>query len=453
MSLFGAMNTAISGLTAQSSAFSNISDNVANSQTVGYKRVDTNFIDYLTASDASQNQSGAVVATPGYVNNVQGTITQTDNPLGLAIAGQGFFAVSQQNGEVNGLPTFGQQACYSRAGDFQMDKNGYLVNSAGEFLNGWPVTTDPMTGANVVNQNALMPIQVTQTVDNPVATSAVTLSANLPATPANGTATAASPISSDIDVYDALGTMHTVTLNWVQTAQDTWTVQISSPDDKTGGAGNADRGTADVDFGPTASGNPVPTGTVGALATAAPPAGGTVVVSPYVANTAATVSFTTDFGSGPQEITINLGTYGQTNGVTQYAGTTYNLRALTQNGVPPGSFSSVTMQSSGDVVVNYDNGQTRTIYQVPVVTFNAPDELQRQNGQSFTATTQSGTPLADGAGVNGAGNLVTQSIESSNVDIATEFSKLIVAQQAYSANTKMVTTANQMLQQTIDMKQ
>ncbi len=109
MSLFGAMNTAISGLTAQSSAFGNISDNVANSQTVGFKRVDTNFIDYLTTSSAAHNDPGAVVATPNYVNNVQGTITQTDNPLGLAIAGQGFFAVSQQNGEANNVTTFDPQ--------------------------------------------------------------------------------------------------------------------------------------------------------------------------------------------------------------------------------------------------------------------------------------------------------------------------------------------------------
>ena len=166
MSLFGAMNTAVSGLSAQSSAFGNISDNVANSQTIGYKRVDTSFIDYLTTSTAAEQRPGSVVTRPDYVNNVEGTITQTDNPLGLAITGQGFFAVSQQNGEANNLPTFDAQQEYTRAGDFQMDKNGYLVNSAGEFLNGWPVNP---TG--VVNQNTLTPIQVTQTVFNPVATS------------------------------------------------------------------------------------------------------------------------------------------------------------------------------------------------------------------------------------------------------------------------------------------
>jgi flagellar hook protein FlgE len=289
---------------------------------------------------------------------------------------------------------------------------------------------------------------VTQTVYNPVATTSVTLSANLPATPSAGTATPNSPISSDIDVYDALGTMHVVTMNWVQTAQDTWTVQFNSPDDTTA----ADRGTADVDFGPNTSGNPVPSGTVGSLA-ADPANGGTVVTSTYTPNTAATASFTTDFGSGAQTITVNLGTFGQANGVTQYAGTAYNLRGLTQNGVPPGAYSSVTTQSNGDIVVNYDNGQSRTIAQVPVVTFNAPNQLQRQNGQAFTASSQSGTPLAETAGSNGAGSLVTESVESSNVDIASEFSKLIVAQQAYSANTKIVTSADQMLQQTINMKQ
>src|ERR1700677_5051882 len=103
MSLFGAINTAISGLTAQSSSFGNISEDVSNSQTVGFKRVDTSFVDYLTTSTATQNEPGAVVAHPDYINNIQGSITQTDNPLGMAIAGQGFFEVSQPTGEVNNV--------------------------------------------------------------------------------------------------------------------------------------------------------------------------------------------------------------------------------------------------------------------------------------------------------------------------------------------------------------
>ncbi len=240
MSLFGAMSTAVSGLTAQSNAFGNISDNVANSQTVGFKRVDTSFIDYLTTSTAAINDPGAVVARPDYVNTVQGTISQTDNPLGLAIAGQGFFAVSEQNGAVNGQPTFSAQQFYSRAGDFTMDKNGYLVNSAGNFLNGWSV--DPTTG--VVNRNALKPVQVSQAVFNPIATSQMTLSANLPATPSSS-----SPVSSQVQVYDALGNQHTVTLNWTQNAANDWTVSVNVPDDTTSAA----RGSAEVQFGSASS--------------------------------------------------------------------------------------------------------------------------------------------------------------------------------------------------------
>jgi flagellar hook protein FlgE len=441
MSLFGAMNTAISGLSAQSNAFGNISDNVANSQTVGFKRVDTSFVDYLTTSTANMNEPSAVVARPDYVNNVQGAITQTDNPLGLAIAGQGFFAVSQQTGQVNNVPTFNPQQFYTRAGDFQLNKAGYLVNSAGQFLNGWPV--DPATGA--VNQNNLSPIQVTQTVFNPVATTQVTLSANLPATPATGTGTATSPISSNIDVYDALGTMHTITLNWVQNARDDWTVSITALDDLS--SASPDLGSANVNFG-ASSGNPVPEGTVGQIGSAT----GTVTTTGYAPGSGAMLNFTADFGSGPQAIQLDLGTYGQTTGVTQYAGSSYNLRGLTQNGVPPGSFAGISTQANGNIIVNYDNGQTRTIAQVPLITFNNPNALQRQNGQSFTATSESGTPLAEPVGTNGAGNLVANSIETSNVDIASEFSKLIVAQRAYSANTKMVMTADDLLQQTIDMK-
>jgi len=442
MSLFSAINTAISGLSAQSTSFGNISEDVANSQTVGFKRVDTSFTDYLTTSTATQNEPGAVVARPDYVNNVQGSITQTDNPLGMAIAGQGFFAVSQSTGAVNNVPTFNPQQYYSRAGDFTMNAQGYLVNSAGQYLNGW--TVDPKT--NAVDQNALVPIQVSQQTYNPVATSNVTLSANLPATPTSGTATAAAPLSSQITVYDSLGTAHSVDLNWSQNAANGWTVQIGVPDSTTG---TTDAGSANVTFG-AASGNAVPEGTIGQVAVSGTDPG-TVTTGGYVAGQASTLQFTTNFGSGNQTINLNLGNYGGTTGVTQYAGTAYSLLGLTQNGVPPGSFSGVTTQANGDVVVNYNNGQSRTIAQVPLVTFNDPNALQSQNGQSFTATTASGTPLAEVAGTSGAGTLVTGSVEGSNVDIATEFSHLIVAQQAYSSNAKVVTTANTMMQVTLQM--
>ena len=433
MSLFGALYTSVSGLSAQSAAFGNISDNVANSQTVGFKAVDTSFIDYLTTSTAQQNEPGAVITRPAYTNNVQGTITQSNDPLAMAITGQGFFAVSEQNGTVPGStdPTFSPQTYYTRAGDFQMDKNGYLVNSAGEYLQGW--TVDPATG--VANQSQLAPIQVTQTQFNPVATSAVSLSANLPTTAPAGT-----PVSSQVDVYDSLGNSHTVTLNWTQLAPNDWTVTLTSPD-----TAPTTIGSAEVQFGT----NGVAAGTIGSFGAVS----GGVTAAGFTANAPANLTINTNFGSGAQTFSLNMGNFGQANGVTQFAGSTYSLRNITQNGVPPGSFTSITMTASGNVVANYNNGQSETVAQVPVITFAAPDALQRQNGQAFTATTDSGNAIAQSAATNGAGGLVTGSVEGSNVDIATEFSKLIVAQQAYGANAKMLTTAQQLLQTTIDMKQ
>jgi len=428
------MDTAISGLNGQAAAFGNISDNVANSQTVGFKRVDTAFTDYLTTSNATVNESGAVVAHPDYVNNVQGTVKQTDNPLGMAITGQGFFSVNEANSTGPKGTTFSLQQYYTRAGDFSMNKDGYLVNSAGEYLDGW--TVDPTTGA--VNRGGTVPIQVSQNEDVPVATTTMQLSANLPATP-----TATTPISSPISVYDSLGTPHALTLAWTQNADSDWTVAISSP----ANLGGALIGTAEVKFGAN-SGNPVPEGTVGSVGVGT----GGITPSSYAAGTSASLSLAANFGNGAQTIVLSLGQYGASTGLTQYAGTDYTPHGLDQNGIPPGSFSSVSTTSSGDVIINYDNGKSRVVAQIPITTFNNPNALQRKDGQAFTASTPAGGARQQSAGNNGAGSIVTNSVEQSNVDIATEFTKLIVAQRAYSASTKVITTAEDLLQQTIDMK-
>jgi len=444
MSLFGALNTAVSGLSAQSAAFGNISENVANSQTTGYKGVDTSFIDYLTTSTATDNEPGSVSALPNYTNNVQGTISQSSNPLAMAISGQGFFAVSETSGSnATGVTQFNPQTYYTQAGDFQMNDSAYLVNGAGQYLQGW--TVNPQTG--VADQSTLAPIQITQTQFNPVPTSSISLSANLPATPATNT-----PVSSQIQVYDALGNAQTLTLAWTQNVTSAtppvaipndWTVTITSPT-----ATPTTLGTAEVLFG-AASANTVPAGTIGSFGTLT----GGVTATTYAANQPASLTLTTNFGSGSQAINLNMGDFGEANGVTQFAGTTYAQGSLSQNGVAPGAFTGISITAAGDVIANYNNGQTETVAQVPITTFSAPDSLQSQNGQAFTATTNSGNPITQAEDSNGAGSLVIGSVESSNVDIATQFSSLIVAQQAYGANAKVVTTADQLLQTTINMLQ
>ena len=429
MSLFGAMSTAISGLNAQAAAFTNISDDTANSQTVGYKGVNTSFIDYLSTSSASENQSGSVVTIPDYQNEVQGTVQQSSDPLALAIDGQGFFEVSEQTGTTTkGTPTLSSQPYYSRAGDFQLNSTGFLVNSAGEYLNGWAV--NQATGA--LDTTTLAPIQVAQTQFQPVATSNVALLANVPTTPG-----ATSALSSNVEVYDATGTGHQLTLAWTQntaTAND-WTLTLTSPDN----TGGATIGSVNVQFNSN--------GTLGSLSQAT----GSLAVSG--STTDAALTLTPSFNGNAQNINLDLGNYNGSNGVTQFAGTDFDLHSITQDGAAPGAFTGISTSSTGAINANYDNGRSVQIAQVPIITFENADALQRQNGQAFTSTAASGVPIAQNQNENGAGTLVTGSVESSNVDIATQLSNLIVAQQAYGANAKVIATANQMLQTTLDIKQ
>jgi len=721
MSILGAMNTAVSGLAAQSAAFGNISENVANAQTVGFKGINTTFADYLTTSSTTVNDPGTVVASPQYLNTVQGTITQSTNPLALAISGQGFFDVSQATGtSTSGQTLFANQPYFTRDGDFQVNNAGYLTNDAGQYLNGYVTNS-----SGVIDKSAVVPIQVSQTVYQPVATQNMTMTANLPSgyhlglSPTgqteilDSTNTVQQAPSSQVNVYDSEGNPHQVTLTWYPTATSAtqtppapWmlsiadttnggnipimgaanlaadqkilavagtalnaanttltttsntltadqatqtTAQYTLTSDLTANATalspvsaditavqtaraavataaptmNSDKaalaavapglmsavttvetaraavtkaqaqvysdqltnatvpaadataltnaqtalttayttfttaattadsaqptlgilvaatqlvtdwqnidtanatvatamGTLGTDVQTaTAAGNttvtpaattivtdwnaidtasdsvaadqtnvasaqaavtttqaavtkaqttaladggPVVTystdGTLKSLSYISPATGKPLTIAATAAkpNPLAELTFEAPYAtatSQTQPITLNLGNIGETNGVTQFAGSSYTLRGLNQDGVPPGSFTGISTQASGDIYANYDNGQTRLVAQVPLATFGNANALQSQNGSAYTVTLGSGDPSLQDAGTNGAGALLTSSVESSNVDIASEFTQLIVAQQAYTANTKVVTTADQLMQATINMK-
>lgn len=425
MSIFGAMNTAVSGLTAQSDAFTNISDDVANSQTVGYKGITTTFADYLTSSTPTENQSGAVEASPEYQNDVQGTITTSSDPLALAISGNGYFNVSETTG--SGSTTFNQTQYYTREGDFSLNNEGYVVNASGEYLDGYNL--DQATG-QIENGN-LQPIQIDTASVPAVATSSVSYSAALPESTSGGSAT------SQVSVYDSAGNTHTMTLDWSQNTgtANSWNVAITE--------GGTSLGYA--------------TATFNGDGTLASVAGGGSSVNPTTTQSttgsAADLTLSPTIDGVTQNISLNLGTIGSSNGVSVGSSSQYALNSITANGSAVGTYTGVTMQSSGNIVASYSNGDTRTVAQIPISTFAAPDALQRQNGQAFTATSASGSASLTNANENGAGQLVTGSVESSNVDIATDLTSLITAQQAYGANAKVVTTANQMMQTTLQMTQ
>lgn len=193
-------------------------------------------------------------------------------------------------------------------------------------------------------------------------------------------------------------------------------------------------------------------GTLTSISTAYVGSGTSVSSATQTPGSAATVTFTVNYGFGDQQVTLNLGTYGQPGGVTQYAGSEINVTQFVQDGAPRGQFKDVVFNDDGEVVVNYDNGRSKQVARVPVVTFNDPNQLQRQAGGVFIETQDSGKPNFNDAGNNGSGAIIANSVEGSNVDIADEFTKLIVTQRTYSANTKIVTTSDEMLQEVLSLK-
>jgi flagellar hook protein FlgE len=242
-----------------------------------------------------------------------------------------------------------------------------------------------------------------------------------------------------------------VTLDWWRLDTDTWRLRVTPDGDTLNPAAGR---FVDIAFGGQISAGPpavnAPPGTISALTPLANATGTTPPPTDAADN--AYLAFTADYGFGNQEVNLRLGGFGVPTGLTMYSGTEYSVRDLSQDGVPLGSYSGVTVRENGDVAVNYDNGQTRVVARVPIVAFNDPDKLQRLDGQAFLRTVESGEARVTDVSTNGVGKLVTGSVERSNVDIAAEFSKLILAQRAYTSNTRIVTASDEMLQDTINMK-
>ena len=450
MSLFSALTVAVGGLNAQSNSISNISDNIANASTVGFKRIDTRFQSLVTQSTASVNDPGGVRATPAYQNNIQGNLVQSQSPLDLAISGNGFFNVKQPIAQSNGSVEFTGQALYTRRGDFKLDKDGYMINGAGYVLEAHPV--DPVT--NIVDTSQVNPIQVSAAQDNPVATTLVRYSANLPASAL--TTDTFSP--SDIQIYDALGSKHTTTFSWTKLATNSWRLTVTPASGLatagfTDSAGVAVAGGAsvasqslDFTFQSTA-----PAGTVATIANSL--LGNFFTIgAPTTAGSPATVTFPVTYaGAGSQTVTLNFGSYQTASGVTQFDATNLSVSSIEQNGVGQGAFRDLSIDNNGFLSLNYDNGRSRTLYQIPLTTFNSPNNLERKDGGVFGSTTQSGTAKTYLPNQNGAGKIVSGSLEGSNVDIADEFTKMIQAQRVYSANAKTITTSDSMLQEVINI--
>jgi flagellar hook protein FlgE len=267
----------------------------------------------------------------------------------------------------------------------------------------------------------------------------------------NLSASATTEQSTSIQIIDTLGRSRAVTLTFAPSAaptDNTWRLTIRAPD-ATNGTPAGTVGSVDIRFGQDGA-VPQPDGTLAQFANAT-----NVTFSAAAAGAPATVNFSANFGQGLQPMTLNLGNFGVAGGLTQFASagaSGLSVNNFDQDGIPLGAFSSVTTQKNGDVRINYDNGKSRVVARVPVTVFKDPDRLQHLDGQAFLRTIDSGEARVVEAGEDGAGLLNTSAIERSNVDIATEFSKLILAQRAYSANTRIVSTVDDLLQETLNMR-
>jgi flagellar hook protein FlgE len=450
MSIFGAMVTAVTGLRGQSYALENISDNIANSQTVGYKRVDTTFEDLIPDYPLTQQIGGSVSASSRGTNTVAGNYSATGVGTNVAINGTGFFIVRDTAGYTGGQPTSTAKDLYTRRGDFELDKNGFLMNGAGRYLVGNPA--DATTGA--IQGGAPTVLQFNSDQVPAQQTSTVEYRANLPSIPqtvlktSGGThlfnpalfadTTGANIRASEettftdrtisggtVTMYDGLGTQVNAQLRWAKTADaattpavvsDTWKLYYMTDPAATGTATKWTATAQTYQF----SSNGAMTAPVG------------TIIQPTM--TIGTTSFSN----------IELDT-----GLTQFAQLDGQVATsvLRQDGFGAGKMDDLSVSADGRMVASYSNGQTKTLAQLAVAQFKAANMLKRRDGGTFQETLESGQPVY---GLNGA-NIMSGQLEGSNTDIAEEFSKMIITQQAYSANTRVVTTAQQMLQDAINI--
>ncbi len=451
MGLFDALTAAVSGLQAQAFAMQNISGNIANSQTIAYKGINTSFEDLIPGAPvASQQVAGGVVASSVATNTVQGAIQNASSGTYMAINGDGYFVVQAPSSFVGNTPIFSGSDSYTRRGDFQLNAEGYLVNGSGYYLEGIPI--DPATGNP--SGNVAAPLQFQNNFLPANATTKISYGVNLPTTPSTtaydptvansellnpadfsvdptvaGTGTVvgddvATFLDESVDggavtVYNATGTPANLHLRWAKTdsvangGTDTWNVFYETDASATGT--NVAWQNVGTDFIFDAAGQ----------------------LNPPI--TSLTLSSITVNGVPLANITLNC----PTGSITQFstANGIPTVNNMQQNGYAAGELQSISVTDTGTISGTFSNGQNVALAEIPLVHFASADNLKSLDGGAFQATVESGQALA-----GASGKIVGQSLEGSNTDIATEFTKLIVTQQAYSANTKVITTANQMSQ-------
>lgn len=412
MSLFSAMRSGVSGLAAQSSRMAAISDNISNSATVGYKRAAVDFSTLVTSPGAdSAYSAGGVRSNVHYQMTKDGVIQGTQSATDMAIDGAGFFVVANRATSAAGTPSY----ALTRAGSFLPDDEGYLRNSAGQYLQAWKLNPDgSLPAVSKTSFDNVQAVNVGNLVYGGSKTTQMGFSGNLPAQAATGAV-----FETTAPFYDGLGTPRDLTLTWTKTATaNEWTVAATAP------------------AGYTVAGVPALPATVTFAATG-PTAG---------LPTAALPAITVTSPATPIADTVSLGM----GNVTQLNGD--YVPQFIADGAKAGRVSTVDIDSTGKLWAIYDNGARQALYQVPVATVMNPDGLEVQDGNTYTLGSDSGSLSLSAGNTGSAGGIAGGALEQSNVDIAEELVSLIETQRAYSSAATIIRTADEMVDETTRLK-
>jgi flagellar hook protein FlgE len=405
----------LSGLDASSNALSVIANNLANLNTVGFKAQDTQFQDLFyqqigTSGDGDPVQEGVGVSVSAVSSDLtQGSIQSSGVPSDVAIQGDGYF-IASNNGET----------VYTRAGDFSVGSNGELLAPDGSVVQGYPAVN------GVVNANATLgPLTISTGTSNPPnPTANVQLALNLDSDTAVG-----GTFTTTVAVYDSLGASHILSYNFTKTAANAWSYAITIPA---------------ADVGKTGAPVSVTTGALtfngaGQLLTPAADVAGNTI---------------TGLADGAKNLTFawNLFDANGNGQLTQVSGPSATSTTQ-QDGFASGSLVSYLVESDGTIQGTFSNGQTSALGQIAVASFANEQGLVRNGSNEFLASLSSGQADVGTPGTGGRGTLSGGALEQSNVDIATQFAELIVAERSYQANAKSVTTFDDVTQTTINLIQ
>ncbi|MEO0036648.1 MAG: hypothetical protein RLZZ501_2671 [Pseudomonadota bacterium] len=419
MSISAALNNAVSGLNAESSSLSTVANNLANSSTVGYKANSTRFADLVTSSSSGTTGSGVTAATRQNVT-LQGTISSSDSSTDLAISGYGYFCLVK-NADGTGTVS-SSEYFYSRDGEFSLDDSGYLTLGGDYYLEGYAATYDPTTGTSTLS-STLSALQVDTTGYAWQTTSSVTLDANLPESLSEEAVSSGSTssVSTTVTIYDAAGASESVTLTFTPDSvmSDEWTVALTSSD-------------SSVTFSPSSY-------------TVTFDSSGSISAIDGVSGSSLSASISNS--SGSQTVAFDFAD------LTQYdSGSDIDVSSTDQNGYIKSQYSSMSIASDGTVSATYGSGLSVTVGQIALANFANSNGLTVLSDNVYQSSSTSGSAMIGVAGENGTGTLESEALEASTTDTGTEFSKMIVSQQAYSAAAQVVSTVNEMYGTLADIK-